>query len=169
MNPTQNTLVRLKISKTDDSGKQQVHTASGRKREGMGTAQVGIPRIGFHGFAYHPHPGSHAIALMMNGDPDQALLLGAEHADHRPKGLKPGESKQYGPDEPNQHGYFKDDGSYFLKAGGCSIEMKGGKIILTGDVYLGGADADRAVSAINTVDTAGDLEVSNLLTKVWGK
>lgn len=76
----------------------------------------------------------------------------------------------------------KDDGTYavnaegagtitcktlVLKAGGCTITMKDGKIILDGEVHLGGSGGQR-VGMIGTLDTNGDALVeSGAATKVY--
>ena len=54
-----------------------------------------------------------------------------------------------------------------IKAGTTTITSS--KIVLDGTVYLGGADASRMVSAKDTIDSNGDIDVDNFLTKVLGK
>ena len=61
-----------------------------------------------------------------------------------------------------------EDGKITIQGDGCKIVMEGGKIILDGEVYLGSASASRAVAALGSVDSDGDAEVGNLLTKVFG-
>jgi len=72
--------------------------------------------------------------------------------------------------------YFKKDKSSFeikgdqvlISCGGASIKITDGKIVLTGDILLGGEGASKGISLKGTVDTGGFSDISNLATKVWG-
>jgi phage baseplate assembly protein gpV len=50
-----------------------------------------------------------------------------------------------------------------------TITITAPKIVLDGQCYLGGPDANRLASAKGTIDTAGEADVSNLATKVFVK
>lgn len=165
MNETSNNqLFRVELESTKDDGKAQTNNLLGRDGEKLGGEQ-GVLRVQAFGLSGHVPKGAHGIVLTIGGNSDQAVLLGMEHPDHRPTGLAEGCVKLY-----DAFGQFihLEDGKCTISAGGCTIVMHGGKIILTGDIYLGNAGASRAVSAIGTIDSAGHSETSNLLTKVWG-
>ncbi|MBY6244141.1 hypothetical protein [Methylosinus sp. Sm6] len=68
------------------------------------------------------------------------------------------------------------DHAAILEAEDASVTVEGGKvtitadrIILSGTVYLGGADASKPAAMEGTIDTRGDADVSNLATKVFVK
>jgi len=64
----------------------------------------------------------------------------------------------------------KDENNFVTVDGkNKTITLKSSKIILDGTVYLGSKDANRPVSAKDTVDTAGEKDKSNFLTKVLGQ
>ena len=51
----------------------------------------------------------------------------------------------------------------------ATIHLIAPDIILEGNVYIGGPDADRPASAQGTIDTAGAADILNPATKVWLK
>jgi phage gp45-like len=184
MNPTDNTLVRTKLTKTDDSGKQQTLQLTGRKKEVLGGQKKGIVRVQHYGFTNHAPKGSLGITLIMNGNPDQTLVIGIEHPDHRPTNLKEGEAEMY--DDQGQYIliardriYVKTPKDVMVEAGGKvdivatgNIKLKSDKDIILepgGVIKLGGDDATRPVSALGTIDTGGFADQTNELTKVLGK
>lgn len=65
------------------------------------------------------------------------------------------------------------DGTINIEADSGDITLKSANIILDGQVFMGGSKAavqaaNRPVSAKGTVDTNGDSDIGNPLTKVWG-
>lgn len=165
MNPTDNMLVRLKVDKTDDSKEQQTVETTGRSEEKIGGPKHGLHRAQPYGFSSHLPKGAIALVLMMEGNPDQAILIGGEHPEHRPKDLGEGEWKLY--DQWGKSLHATEDG-WVMKVGVLTIEADT-VVIKSGDIRLGGEDASRPVAAEGTVDSSGDTLVSNFLTCVKGK
>lgn len=164
MNPTDNTLLRVQLEKTDDSGKQQKMQHAGRKGEKVGGKKHGAVRLQSYGVSEHPPAGSQGMAVALNGNMDQPLILGVEHPDHRPTGLAEGEGKIY---DMWGNYLFKQQNKWTWKVGDSKIEMfADGTIVLTGNVHLGGPGGVKA-SKDGTVDSAGDVDTSNFATKVW--
>jgi phage baseplate assembly protein V len=57
-----------------------------------------VMRIQQHGFASVPAKGSHALGVAMGGRRDSLMLLGGEHAKHRPRNLGDGNTALYNAD-----------------------------------------------------------------------
>lgn len=164
MNAPDYQLIRVRITRTDDGGEYQKVWATGRDGEVLG-GQTGLLRAQYFGSSEHVPKDAHGLALVIGGNLDQAVLLGFEHPDHRPTGLAEGDKKIY--DAFGQFMHF-EDGKCTISAGGCEIVMEGGICtIKAGRINLGDG-ASRPVSAQGTVDSAGHVETSNFLTKVWG-
>jgi phage gp45-like len=168
MTQANNTIIRFKLEKTDDSGKQQRVKGTGRKREKLGGNQPRLVVLQQYGMSTHVPPGAIGTAVMLNGSPDQMLVLGFEHPDHRPAGLAEGETKQHGP--AGNFALFKANGDVeIVCGGGAKIILKGGEIILDGIVRIGGADASTPASMQGTLDSAGHTDVGGFATKVFLK
>jgi phage gp45-like len=174
--PTDNMHVRNKISKTDDSGKQQVISSTGRKRESLGNDKAGMPKLQSYGFTYHQPKGSHAITMMLNGDPDQAMAISAEHPDFRPTGLLEGEWKLY--DKWGSYCHAKSDGWHFVVGQSELTMLRSGEVTIkcvnithdtSGKTFLG-KDADKPLGMLGSTDNDTELNgadalVGNLSTK----
>lgn len=168
MSQPNNTLVRFRVEQSDDTGKQQLLTGKGRKRELFGSTSHKLVHTARFGYSSRPPRGSQGIAVALNGNPDQTFVVHVEHPDHRPTDLEDGETKVYG--SAGNFAYLKADGSIVLKcSGAASITLSGGDIILNGNIKLGSASASRPLSLQASVDSAGHTQVSNLATKVWGE
>lgn len=167
MSQPNNTLVRFRVEQSDDSGKQQLLTGKGRKRELFGSTSHKIVHTARFGYSSRPPRGSQGLAVALNGNPDQTFVVHVEHPDHRPTDLEEGESKVY--DANGQFVHLKADGTVVISGGGATITMAGGVIILDGIVKLGGADADKPAAMLGTVDSAGHTDVSGLATRVLVK
>ncbi|MBZ8133219.1 phage baseplate assembly protein [Afifella sp. IM 167] len=126
-----------------------------------------VHRIEPHGFASWPVKGGIGAALQSRASRDSAYVIGGENPQLRPSGE-----------------YLTEGGTAIYDAAGnivsvvakslrivhsAEVRIVAPKIVLDGEVYLGGEDANREASAKGTVDTAGDVEVSNLATKVFVK
>lgn len=195
MNPTDNGAFRIKLSKTDDGGKQQTLQTTGRHKETIGGAKHGAPRLQNYGFSAHAPSGSMGWSAHPNGSPELAVITGIEHPDHRPTGLAEGEWKMYtrwGDPKHNLHAQEKKwtltigdqkitvdeenkkiivatkDTTITLDNNAKTITLKADTIILDGTCKLGGSGSDTFVPASKqgTVDTAGDSDTSNFATKV---
>lgn len=164
MNAPDYQLIRVRITRTDDSGEYQKVWATGRDGEVLG-GKTGLLRAQYFGSSEHVPKDAHGLALVIGGNLDQAVLLGFEHPGHRPTGLAEGDKRIY--DAFGQFMHF-EDGKCTISAGGCQIVLTGGEIQLIGNVKLGSAGASRPVSAQGTVDTGGFADTANPLTKVWG-
>lgn len=86
---------RVELVETDDSGELQRTTVRGYEDE---IIKLGH-RVQTFGDAGHAPPGAHGLALLVNGRPDQSVLFGFEHPQHRQKNLGVGERVLY-----NAHG-----------------------------------------------------------------
>lgn len=86
---------RVELVEVDDSGPLQRVTVLGYADEVI----KGAHRVQLFGETSHPPVGSHGLALLVNGRPDQSVILGLEHPDHRPRNLPRGERALY-----NAHG-----------------------------------------------------------------
>lgn len=85
---------RAELQEVDDSGEMQVGTALGYDSETFKKAH----RVQPFGYSSHPPKGSHGMALVANGRPDQTVFLGQEHPDYRPRNLPEGATKLYDKD-----------------------------------------------------------------------
>lgn len=165
MNPTENMLIRARVDKTDDQNEQQAVEMTGRADEKIGGPKHPTHRAQGYPISSHLPKGSIALVMMMNGNPDQAVLLGGEHPEHRPKDLAEGEWKLY--DQWGKSLHATEDG-WVMTVGKLTI-VADTVVIQSGDIRLGGEDASRPVAAQGTVDSSGDVLVSNFLTCVKGK
>ncbi len=162
-----NTLVRFILDETDDNGDRQTVKGQGRSRELFGGPKHKVVREQQYGMSAHAPKGSVGVAIAINGNPDQMVLLGFEHKDHRPKELPEGEVKWYA--KFGQVMHFKADGSIVISvAGGAKIILKDDKAYIDAIVHLGGGEGDdfKSTSQEGTLDTDGDAEVSNFATRV---
>lgn len=95
MNPTDNNFVRGKLTKTDDSGKQQTVRLTARHDEQYGGEKHLISHAQSYPLSVHMPIGSLGYIININGSPDMPTMLGGEHPDYRPVGLSEGEWKLY--------------------------------------------------------------------------
>lgn len=144
-NPTDNQLVRTSLKKTNDSGEQQTVETDGRIREGLGGSKYGIPITQKHGFSSHAPKGSHGVAIIMNGDPDLALMVGLEHKDHRPKNLAEGEAIIYNARNPQDYVHIKADGTIEVKCATLKVIASTVVIVECSDIRLGSQNASTPV------------------------
>lgn len=145
-------LSRVTLKKTDDSGSQQLVDYDGVADE----THTEVYRAQTHGFSSHAPAGSEGLVLALNAR-DAPIVIGSEHKDHRPKGLREGGSRQY--DTAGSYVDLDADGnvsvkangkavtiegatSILLKVGGCSIEITGGGITVVGDMNQSGVHVD---------------------------
>lgn len=148
----------------------------------------GVERPQNYGFTSVPLPQSDGEAAaaevfvgFLSGTRSHGVILASDDRRHRPRDLKEGETCQY--DDLKQKTHLTREGIVHesrlkitlrvVDASGAvksSIELlPDGRIILTGDCYIGGADASRPASARGTIDTGGNADISNPATKVWLK
>jgi len=157
-----NLIVRARLKSTDDSGDHQSIIASGRAREQFGGQQQGVMRVQVFGFSSHAPANSHGLVLMLGGNPDQAVALGMEHPESRPKDLAEGEAIVY-----NQRGdklHLQADGVALLT---CSeFRVIAEKVVVEcPDINLGG-EGGQPVALLGSVDNSGDIIVGNVSTTV---
>lgn len=136
----------------------------GAVRGRAGERRVGVLHAQQHGLASRPPKGSVGVKLAMGGRHAQPIMFGAEHPSMRPR-MQPGETVLY-----NAYGEAVSivQNNIRIVSGG-TITIKAATIVLDGDCRIGGADASRPASAQGTIDTGGDVEVSNFATRVWLK
>lgn len=173
-------LRRVSVVDVDDTGTQQRLKLSGLKGEELDQ----VVRSQHYGLSSVPPKGGEGVLLLGGGRSDRAQVLGLEHPEHRPKDGKPGEVVLY--DDQKQKVYLSRDGILIdggannlplqiniggtqLKISENEVRIKCAKIVLEGDVYLGGDDADKPAAMEGSIDSGGDVETSNLATKVFVK
>lgn len=148
---------RVELVETRDDGPLQRVTVMGYEGERIKLAH----RVQMFGDSSHAPPGAHGLALFVNGRPDQTILLGLEHQDHRPKNMPVGERVLY-----NAHGdkifMYKEHMKVVTK----KYEVVADEIILDGVCYVGGKDGALPASRQGTVDTCGCADTANFATRV---
>ncbi len=135
---------RLAIRRTesvevDDAGDMQRMTALGYDDETIKMAH----RVQPFGLSTHPPKGSHGLAVLGNGRPDQNVFLGIESPEHRPRNLPEGATKLY--DKDGTFVYLDAAGNVHAKTrlkafveAGTEAEVKAPTIKLTGNVIISG-------------------------------
>lgn len=116
-----NMLVRVQSIKTHDDKEQQQLELWGRKNERYGgnTGKNAIPRVQSYGFTNHAPNGSQGVNLNLGGNPDNAMCIGIEHPQYRPKNLEEGEFKLY----EKWGGYdYAQEPKWIRKVGTATIE-----------------------------------------------
>jgi len=164
---TSSSLIRAELSDTDDSGEFQTGKALGLAGEELDA----VLRMQPHGFSSHPPKGSVAMLLSLGASRERAVLLGAEHPDHRPRGLPAGATALYdasgniiklvggGGIETSAAGR-----PYMLKVGTLTIEADS-VVIKSSDINLGGTGG-KPVAVEGTVCSDGATLVGNFATTV---
>lgn len=123
----------------DDSGEFQRMTGDGYDSEQFKLAH----RVQPFGLTSHPPKGSHGLAVLANGRPDQTVLLGVEHPDYRPKNTPEGATKLY--DKDGTFVYLDAAGNLHAKTrlklfgeAGQEAHIKAPAIKLEGNVEITG-------------------------------
>lgn len=186
-----NTVSFTKLGIGNDDDEMQHHQAELYE----GEVRDGVQRMQEHGLSTMPLPGSHAIIMHHGGQRSIGTVVGTEDPRYRPKGLKPGETHGYMIDEADKKGENGKLRSLWKGALGWThslfgktinmgtaadtetivitsktkITLVAPMIVLEGLVKLGGDDANKPASMEGTVDSDGDVEVSNFATKVLMK
>lgn len=125
-------ITRLEIEKTREVNGQQFITGKGLAGERF----EDIVRIEPHGFVSNPPAGSIGKVLsMLNGQRRQSLLIGAEHAGHRPSDIAPGMSALY----DDKGGIIKWIGSgLVIDTANRSVTFTGSDWTINGPVTING-------------------------------
>ena len=118
-----------------------------------------------HGFASHPVQGGIGFALNQRGNRESAYVLGGENPGLRPKGefLTAGGTAIY----DAAGNIVSVVGARLRIVHSREIHLAAPKIVLEGDVYLGGEDGAVPASKQGTIDSAGHTDVGGLATKVF--
>lgn len=161
--PTNNMIFRAELVETKDGDGQQVVKLRGRDGEELGGPDGDIPVVQQYGMSTHVPKGAHALVFVPNGNMSQAVVLGWEHPDYRPKNLNADENKIY--HSNGDHIIFTANGIKIVS--GSKVVIEAPDIALKGNVYLGG-DVGSGVPASKqgTIDTGGFADTANLATKV---
>ncbi|UMY19139.1 phage baseplate assembly protein [Methylobacterium organophilum] len=139
-------LRRAAIKKVEDDGTQQIVTATGLKGE-----EFKVYRQQGHGVSSVPPIGSEGFVLALGGRSDRMLFLQGEHKDHRPSKQKAGDTVIY---DAHGNAISLVEKNIRLVSGG-TITLKGQKIVLDGEVHLGG-EGGQLVHRKGDVDSHGD-------------
>ena len=149
-------LRRVSVVDVDDTGSQQRLTLNGLAGEQF----KNVVRSQHYGFSSVPPAGGEGVILAQGGRADRAHVLGLEHGDFRPVKRNPGESVLY--DNQGQEIYVSKNG-VVIKGGKNNLPLTitvgnttmtiakdqvtitSAKIILDGEVHLGGSDANTPV------------------------
>jgi len=106
---------RVEVVKVDDRDGVQKVTVMGLADEyfelpyrGQGHGLTSVPKVGAVGYAF-----------LANGRPDQAILMGLEHPDDRPKERQEGEAVMYA--TPGQKLEMDKDGNTIIKSAAGGI------------------------------------------------
>lgn len=161
MNPTDNQTVRVKLIATKDGDKQQKVEAEGREGEQLGGGKHGMHRAQGYPLSSHLPAGSIGLVLMMGGNPDQSVMIGGEHPEHRPTGLAEGEWKLHDIWGKSLHA---TENGWVLQVGPLTIQATQ-LIIECDDINLGGLGGKR-VAVEGTMDSRGDTLVSGFAATV---
>jgi phage gp45-like len=90
--PTQidNALIRIQLITTHDDGEQQKLEADGRSNERFGgtSSELATPRLQNYGYSSYGPAGSQGITMILNGNPDLAMIATIEHPQYRWKNLE---------------------------------------------------------------------------------
>jgi phage gp45-like len=129
---------RVELIETDDSGEMQRTTVRGYADE---VIKLGH-RVQPFGDSGHAPPGAHGLALLVNGRPDQSVLLGLEHPQHRPRNTAVGERVLY-----NAHGDVIFLYKQKIRVVTQEFEVVAPTIKLTGNITHTG---DMATSGVHT-------------------
>ena len=148
-------LFRVQLTEADDEGGQQTLSLDGLPNEKLEK----VPRLQHFGLSSNAPVGSHGLGVQFGGGRDGGRLLnmaiGLEHADHRPRKVKPGQSVLYD-DKGNATRMLGADGIWH-DAGDRPQKMTGKTITITGTdkvvVQVGGTTV--TVTA-NRVDLGGE-------------
>jgi len=159
--PTQmrSQVVRGTITRVRDEGGYQHADASGRADD----MYEDIMRAQPFGFSSNPPVGSEGLLVSLGGNSSNAMMIGAEHQDHRPRNKMPGDSFLY-----DAHGNIISMITQDIRiVGAQNITLQAASIALNGQVFLGGDHGSGKPAALQgTVDDVGHACVGNLASKV---
>lgn len=108
------------------------------------------------GFSSAAPQDARGALLYAGSNREVAMALAMESREHRPRNLPAGATVLYGAN------------GEIVSLVGKTIRIKADTIVLEGTVKLGGDDASRAVSLKDSLDDAGNKQIGNLATKVFG-
>ena len=120
-----------------------------------------------HGFASHPVKGGLGFVLNQRGNRESAYVLGGENPGLRPGGeyLTAGGTAIY----DSAGNIISVVGAKLRIVHSAEVRIVAPKIVLDGEVYLGGEDGAVPASRQGTIDSAGHSDVGGLATKVFVK
>lgn len=159
-------LRRAELVDVDDSGEHQIATALGYDDERFSR----IHRVQAFGLSANPPAGAHGLVGLVNGRLDQAVLLGIEHQQYRPRNVPPGATKLY--DQDGTFVYLDAAGNLYaetrkqaqVKAGETAIveapaiQLKG-NVTITGTLTVGGD-----VTVDGNIANTGDMTTDGVHT-----
>ena len=157
--PVHAALVRARLTAVDDGDGVQRVSVAGMK----GTNFSQVLRLQPFGLSSTPPAGSVGLILAQSGASERAFALGFEHDGHRPRSLPQGGTAIY--DASGQVISIVEKTIRFV--GSDLVHIRAGTIVLEGTVKLGAPDAAKPVAMLGSVDSAGDVETSNLATRVF--
>ncbi|MFD1557097.1 phage baseplate assembly protein V [Paraburkholderia silviterrae] len=118
------TVRRGRISLVNDSGSiQKLQLAP----SGLETRD-NIPRMAEYGLASNPPAGSDAMIINVGGDTSNGAVVGTNHQETRPTGLKSGETMLY--NGPAGTSLYLANGQVVLNANGQPVNVNGATIVM---------------------------------------
>lgn len=145
-----NVVARCTIRSVRDDGDLQ----NCQVEAGVDDAIDAITTVNQFGFTCNPPLGSYGVALFQGGDRSNGVLIGTESPEHRPKGLKSGESAVYS--NPQTYILVKPSGE--IVATGQSVTVNAPKLLFASSNEFIGALSDLC-EALSTAKTATALPV----------
>lgn len=115
------------------------------------------------GLSTNPPKGSHGFGINLGGRPDHAVILGLEHASHRPVSLSSGESALY--DANGQIIKMLSGKKTVVEVGTLTI-IADKVVVESSNIFLGGEQGAKPVAIEGTVTTDGARCISDLSTTV---
>ncbi|MEM1046490.1 MAG: phage baseplate assembly protein [Pseudomonadota bacterium] len=120
-----------------------------------------------YGFASNPLPGAEVIVHFPSAARSHPFAMLAPDRRHRKRNLAPGELALW--DDKGQFLHMTEAGDTAIETAG-TVTIKANRIVFdAGEILLGGADADKAVGMLGSLDIAGHELVSALSTVVKTK
>lgn len=133
-----------RVTQQNDSGGAQLLQVQVNDRETID----GLPRIGEFGLASVPPEGSDIAMMNLGGGRNNAVIVGTNHQQSRPRNLHPGETMLY-----SQDGKYV----YLTASGGISVFANGQPVTVTGATTVTITAATKVRMETPLLECTGDI------------
>lgn len=133
-----------RVTQQNDSGGAQLLQVQVNDRETID----GLPRIGEFGLASVPPVGSDIAMVNLGGGRNNAVVVGTNHQQSRPRNLQPGETMLY-----SQDGKYV----YLTASGGISVFANGQPVNITGATTITVNAATKVRMVTPRLECTGDI------------